>query len=720
MKHCADPAFMKHWVRIGSLLFCLAGFGQDIAIGTWRTHYSYQNARILESTEDKIFCAVENGLFSYSLSDNSIRKLSKLDGLSGAGISAMQYDDGGQVLIIGYSSGLIDLVYDNRIETLREVAESKLEGEKKINAATSAEGKAYLATNFGIIVIDLLKSQISESFEQIGSSGTQVTVSEIDIRNNRLFIVTDEGIQSGMLDQNLLDFNNWTMYGSTFDLKELTVVGNEVYALNGNNLFRLNNVAWESTNYDLPEGAEKLFGINDLLYTCSGNAIFKLNGETFDLEMTTAASKINDLQLLGGKFYMADAEAGLLDEAGNPLSPSGPLEDTYSNIEILDNEVYGFHAPSIDEYDGSQEVESYSQFSDGSWNLMSIEDFSNVSDVSFYNNSRYFSSIGYGLYSEGSNEIITDIPTSEASVDSVITSLDSSGQMWLAGTGSQPIHSLDQEGNWQSYNSISVFDTEFIEVDIAESGIAWVLASDGDITVIDESANEIDILGGSDGIPSAILDFYISIEDNAWVATTRGPAFFPSASSVFFDSEALRPTFDNSILFEDQQVNSVATDGGNRVWFGTNRGLWVFDENTSEQVAVFSEKNSPLPSDVILDLAYNGISGEVFMVTDKGLVSYRSASSNGSRVHSNVAVFPNPVRPSFNGQVGISGLARNVTLKVTDMNGNLVKELQANGGSASWDLLDRNGSMVVTGIYFLFSSTADGEESFVGKVAVVR
>ena len=83
-------------------------------------------------------------------------------------------------------------------------------------------------------------------------------------------------------------------------------------------------------------------------------------------------------------------------------------------------------------------------------------------------------------------------------------------------------------------------------------------------------------------------------------------------------------------------------------------------------------------------------------------------------------IFPNPVRPEYQGLVGLKGLARNVNVKVTDINGNLVAEVEANGGTASWDLMDIRGSKVATGIYLFFSATSDGEDTYVGKIAVVR
>ena len=381
--------------------------------------------------------------------------------------------------------------------------------------------------------------------------------------------------------------------------------------------------------------------------------------------------------------------------------------------------MYGFHSPSSLSTDPNERVDFYSQFSNGSWALNSIDGFGNISDVASFQGSRYFTSVGFGLYKEQGNEIIRDIPGSGLQGDTVHISAIAGDRLWIAGSGAEPVHFLDAEGNWTSYSGSEVFDTFFKKILLSETGIAWVLGN-GEITVIDPNESQVDLLTTSDGIPSTATDMDISIEDNSWVSSTEGPAFFPSASFIFFSSEGISPTFDGRILFEDQVINTVQTDGGNRIWFGTNRGLWVFDENTAEQVAVFTIENSPLPSDVILDLAYDGATGEVFVATDKGMVSYRSASSTGARQHSNVNIFPNPVRPDYSGLVGITGLARNATIKVTDINGNLVRELDANGGSASWDLRDQNGSNLVTGIYFFFSSDRDAEETFVGKIAVIR
>ena len=103
------------------------------------------------------------------------------------------------------------------------------------------------------------------------------------------------------------------------------------------------------------------------------------------------------------------------------------------------------------------------------------------------------------------------------------------------------------------------------------------------------------------------------------------------------------------------------------------------------------------------------------------MVSFRSASSFAEETHTeDISVFPNPVDPAYSGQVGITGLARNAMLKITDVKGRLVKDLVAVGGTASWDLTTHTGGQVSPGVYLLFSSTEDGQDTMVGKIAVLR
>ncbi|MEQ8628750.1 hypothetical protein [Ekhidna sp.] len=722
MKHSADLASLKLWA-LSSLMF-LSGWlapAQDIAVGTWRTHFSYSNAQHLAVTPEKIFCAAENGLFSRDIESGETRKLSKIDGLADVGVSAMAYDEVANALVIGYRSGYIDFVFEDQILTIEDLANSSLDVDKSINDITSVNGQTYLATDIGVIVVETNEAEIVENFVNIGTAGVEVVVLQILARNDSLFIRTSEGIQSGSLAKNLLDFSNWNRYAGSAGYTNLIMVNDEMYATSGSNLLVLTS-AWTDTGADLPSGADQLFNVNETLITVAADGtLHQWSGDAFETLTSSSATDLNDIVQINGSFYLADGLQGLIDPSGNTFSPDGPVSDSFSNFRVVSNELFGFHAPSASTYDGSEQQSEYSVFSGGQWDVRSISGFTNVSDVARFNGNYYYASIGDGLFDESNETIIADIPDSATEADTIITSLNAGDQLWVSSfANSDPIHTLDGESNWTSYSASLVFDNEFISIDLSETGVAWLGSSSGTITVFEPGEGNTDVISTTDGLPSAFTDINISTEDNAWVGTSQGPALFPSASFIFSDSEAVLPTFENRILFEGEPINAVMTDGGNRIWFGTNSGLWVYDENTSEQVAVFNESNSSLPSNKVLALEYSGSNGEVFIYTDQGMVSYRSASSFGLPRHSNVNIFPNPVRPEYQGLVGLKGLARNVNVKVTDINGNLVAEVEANGGTASWDLMDIRGSKVATGIYLFFSATSDGEDTYVGKIAVVR
>ncbi len=178
---------------------------------------------------------------------------------------------------------------------------------------------------------------------------------------------------------------------------------------------------------------------------------------------------------------------------------------------------------------------------------------------------------------------------------------------------------------------------------------------------------------------------------------------------------------DGKRILQTDIVLSVAVDGGNRKWVGTNSSLYLFNESLSDILQIFTNVNSPLPSNTINFLNLEPNSGELFVYTPNGIVSYRTNATEGADIQENtVLVFPNPVKPEFDGLVGVSGLVANAFVKITDIAGRLVYQTQANGGTATWDLNTKNGRRAEGGIYFIFSGNELGKETFVTKLAVIK
>ena len=79
------------------------------------------------------------------------------------------------------------------------------------------------------------------------------------------------------------------------------------------------------------------------------------------------------------------------------------------------------------------------------------------------------------------------------------------------------------------------------------------------------------------------------------------------------------------------------------------RGSFILSANGQQTLLRFTSENSPLPSDNVQDIAIDPFTGEVYFATINGLVSYKGTSTAPRDTLEDVFVFPNPVRPQYQG-----------------------------------------------------------------------
>ncbi|HPI10785.1 MAG TPA: two-component regulator propeller domain-containing protein [Catalimonadaceae bacterium] len=259
----------------------------------------------------------------------------------------------------------------------------------------------------------------------------------------------------------------------------------------------------------------------------------------------------------------------------------------------------------------------------------------------------------------------------------------------------------------------------------------WVLNSDGSKKI---PLNNQSTQGG---LPSNdVFDIKEDKSGYIWVGTSKGlavyynpyNAFFTggiTASLPIFPPEAGRPVLENDV------VTAIEVDGANRKWVGTQtNGIWLFNADITKVIAHFDVNNSPLISNFIYDIAIQKSTGEVFIATDKGLISYQSdASENIDNLgrstgdqcdESKIEVFPNPVKKGYDGTIAIRGLASNSEVKFVTASGKLVYKTTAKGGTATWNGKTYDGEQAHPGIYLVLSSTEDGKANCVSKLAILN
>ncbi len=216
-------------------------------------------------------------------------------------------------------------------------------------------------------------------------------------------------------------------------------------------------------------------------------------------------------------------------------------------------------------------------------------------------------------------------------------------------------------------------------------------------------------------------------EGDIWIGTNKGiyVIYDPenvaekggvNAQQIFIEEEGA-----TKILFETEDVKCIAVDGANNKWIGTNKnGVFCISPDGQKELFHFTKENSPLFSNAIIEIAVNQNTGEVFITTDKGLISFQNTIIEGNEKFDDVYAYPNPVRDNYTGPIIIKGLVANTIVKITDISGSIVRELNSEGGQAIWDAKNFKGKKVGTGVYMVFCTNQDGSQKIATKVVVIN
>ncbi|HEX7585436.1 MAG TPA: T9SS type A sorting domain-containing protein, partial [Prolixibacteraceae bacterium] len=149
-------------------------------------------------------------------------------------------------------------------------------------------------------------------------------------------------------------------------------------------------------------------------------------------------------------------------------------------------------------------------------------------------------------------------------------------------------------------------------------------------------------------------------------------------------------------------------------------GVFLISEDGETEIKHFNAENSPLPANDISDIAINQKTGEVFIGTIAGLISYMGEVTIGNEEFSDVYVYPNPVRENYEGPIVVKGLVEDTDVKITDIAGNLVYKTVSLGGQAIWDGKNLNGNRCKTGVYLVFMTDPLGEKTKTTKLLFIH
>jgi hypothetical protein len=747
----------------------------QIPSGAWRDHLPYSQGLRLAEFDNRIFCATMAGsLFSFDTRDNSVKKHSKVNGLSDANISAIGSSPKTGTFLVGYANGNIDLIKNDSVINLSDIKRKLIMGEKAINNFYFRDQYAYLACGFGIVVLDLVRREFKDTYI-FGPGGSHVYVNDVAIGGDYIYAATREGIYKAYVnDPNLLDFNSWEHISSLpdpdatyrfiawYNNKLFTVFSNPVSGFD--EIITFDNSGWGIWDKNYNDKFDYLGEQNGYL-VFSSLLKTKVYGENEELlrDNTTYYAKHALFDSKKGLWY-ADPSTGLwgLDALGNGQNPTpnGPPYRTVGDIEILSGHLWA----------GGGTVESESagygaySFIDEKWtgynriSIPALVEFNNISEISIdpLNPEHVIGgSFGYGVVEFLNGELI-DIVDYHDNVFLPVTGhehepnylritgtdFDAEGNIYVAASNSElGVYRKKTGQSWEAleldYQGFNYY-MNVGQILAHSEGQIWLLIEDesAGILVLHENENgsfQEKLFAAKNQNGNILNPVYTIAEDKEgyiWVGTANGPVVYYNPQNVFEEDPVLGDqiliprndgTTNADLLLATEKINDIEVDGADQKWFATeNSGAFLVSPDGKKEILHFTEENSPLLSNNVLTLAVNDKTGEVFFGTDKGIVSFKGSASEGSDDFSKVYVFPNPVRETFRGDITVTGLVSNVNVKITDIAGNLVFETTALGGQAIWDGRNFRGDRVQTGVYLVFCTNKDGSKTHITKLLFIH
>ena len=764
---------MKSILPIIFFLAIKASVIGQVNVGSWEDHLSYAVSVYLAAGDEKIFSSTGTAVMIRDNQFKSLSRLSKANGLSDAGISAIAWSEQEETLIIVYSNTNVDLVRKGTVTNIPDIKNKYIPGLKEIYNVTVSGNNALLSGSFGIVVINLAGRYIADTWKPGPDGGTNA-VYETTILGDRIYAATGTGVYSAHAGQTGLSyFGNWDrldeMHSPGASYNKIATAGTALFVNRAgagsaaDSLFRIIPgqppqliLSRPSTNIrsvdPAPDGVTVALNSSVAVFSSSGTMTREITGYGW-----ASANPANTLSY-NGSLWISDISNGLVSTSdfntyNNYVLP-GPYTNNVADIYFLDASAYVTGGTVDNAWNNVYRPLQVFLNSGDDWKSNILYGASDRDAMRILadpdNPDHYFvSSWGNGLYEFEGTVLVKNYnqynsPLSSITAGSDYTRIcglayDRKGNLWMTHSGvSGNLKALMKDGTW-TVTSVDLDVPVVGDMVIGSNGFIWATLPRGyGILVYDPNNTPADISDDryvqlqveADGY--VMNNIYSIAEDkngNIWVGTDMGPVVYYTPEKVFEASASGTrvkvPRNDGSgladYLLSTETITSIAVDGANRKWFGTmSSGAYLVSEDGRAQLHNFSSENSPLLSDNITKIAINGITGEVWLGTASGIISFRSDATTGKDDFSGMYVFPNPVREDFEGTLTITGLMESSNVKITDISGNLVYETTSNGGQASWDLMNYKGTRVNTGVYLVFVTSSDGAVSKVTKFLVIK
>ena len=756
----------------------LLSFFTKASVGDWTLYPAYHDVTYCEIAGDKVYILASGALFSFNTKDNEITTYDKLNSLSDVDITHIAYSDYLNALIVIYSNANIDILYDDGyVYNITDFKNSNI-ASKKINNISVINNSAFLSTEFGVVVLDLEKLEFKNTY----STGHNTLCTYLF--KDKLYTGTSDGLFKCDTVKNMLDKNNWEKINNNV-VDALCELDDKLYTLvKSTGIHTLNNDTYKLTNVVARNG-EKYHTIyttkdNEIIAPAKDKiTIINEDGiNTYTTSNCNHISKQGDIfwncKGFGG-FYKCKAEDKTIVETLEVTKPNSPIRNfcefmkfTNDDKLIVTGGNINYFGLTANNKDGT--LMQY-DINNHKWLNFPEDEIKEITKLKYLNicsadedptepGHIFASSFGHGLFEFRNGEFVQHYDFNNSALETAVKNnrdyirvpeviFDNEGNLWCINTTNiaDIVKVLKKNGEWISLNYKEIEWKETMVKPMFDSrGWLWITSLDNGAGLFcaklmntpfdvsdDKTKTWFEKFTNQDGTTYDIYQVPTLCEDKnktIWVGTDKG-LFIIDNPEEFFNNGIFKqikiPRNDGTgladYLMNGIYIKAIDIDAANRKWIGTlDNGVMLISEDGLETIHHFTTENSPLPSNYIESIAINHKTGEVFIGTDKGIVSYKSdairteENLEKSRIHA----YPNPVRSNYNGNISIVGLTDECNVKIVDGAGYLVNEGTSKGGMYTWNGRNKNGEKVSSGVYKVLLYDKNGKEGETTKIVVTR
>ncbi|MDR3272419.1 MAG: hypothetical protein LBT29_02900, partial [Flavobacteriaceae bacterium] len=323
---------MKKWLFL-LLISCFASAQNT----RWTDYFSYFNVKYISAEDRILYCAAENGLFSYNLITGEIQKISKVNGLHEVKITAFAQNTEKGKMLIGYEGGKLDVVDDSGIHLIIDIPiDQNFQGDKSINDIYTEGDYAVLSMNFGVLLFNLDKLEFKETcFFQQGAS--YFPVKKAVIYNNQVFAASTNGLYSHTIDGMFPNFLAWTLSAGG-NISQTAKNNSTLLYESGGNLFKSQEgTFWQNVGYY--PNLQDIVSAEENILLVESNNVTVLNSNLNIIGSNSYTENLNTAALFDGKLYAGTQLRGIFDGV-NYIAPDGPFSNISYSINIAENQLW--------------------------------------------------------------------------------------------------------------------------------------------------------------------------------------------------------------------------------------------------------------------------------------------------------------------------------------------------------------------------------------------